>query len=262
MSGGNDTIQQQSGPPAYAAPYHLNALQFGAEAAAQPYQPYMGPRIAGFTPSQQWGLNAMEQRGMAGSPVNQAAQNQATQTLNGDYLNPATNLGLQNLLDYQTKNVMTNYGGALGRNFGNSGVTEAVGNAIGQATAPLYNDERNRQMSAMGMAPSLAGTDYQDIQSVLGAGDARQSQQQKMLDVPYQEFMTAQQWPSYQMGLLSQSLGAGSVGNQSSQSNPYQTNPAQNALGFGTLGYMAAPEMGVNPWLGAAGGAGLGLLLS
>lgn len=271
MSGsasGPSNITNVTGPPAYAEPYHINALQFGAEAAAQPYQPYTGVQVAGFNPQQEAGLNAMFNRGMGGSPLNAAAQTEAQKTIEGGYLDPQNNPALQNMLDYQRYNVMTQYGGALGRNFGNAGVADTVGDAMTRATAPIYEAERGRQMSAMGMAPGLASTDFTDLQAALGAGDARQALQQRQLDVPREEFMRAQMWPQRQMNLLSGSLGAGSVGSSGSQTNPYQSNPLQTALGMGTLGYLATPGINsmlntnMNPWMGGLLGGGLGLLMS
>jgi hypothetical protein len=176
------------------------------------------------------------------------------------------------MLDYSQRNVMANYGGALGRNFGNSGVQEVVGDAMGRATAGVYDSERQRQMASMGMSPGLSQTDYRDISSVLTAGDARQGMQQQMMGFPMNAWGAAATYPQYQLGLMSQGLGAGSVGGTQSSPNPYQSNPAANAIGMGVAGYGAASAgmlggtattgMMANPWLGAALGVGAGLLAS
>lgn len=271
MGGGPDTITQQSGPPAYASPYHVRTLQLGQQAAAQPFQPYPGAQVAGFTPEQEMGLNAMAMRGMQGSPVDQVAQQQAVNTLQGSYLNPQTNVPLQDMLNYGQRQVMTNYGAQLGRNFGNSGVQEMIGDAMGRSVAGLYDAERGRQMQTMAFAPQLAERDYRDIQAVMDAGGARQAQLQGQLDVPGQSWQQAMLWPQHQLGLMGQALGAGSVGGTSTQPNPYAGNTMQNVIGGGAtgaaIGSMMAPAGATG--LAAIGGAwpaligaGLGLLMS
>ena len=270
--GGPDQITNVSGPPAYAQPYHTAALRAGANLASRPYQPYPGPQIGGFTPEQNMGLNAMAMRGMQGSPVDAAAQQQAVDTMQGKYLNPQTNPAMQNLIDYNQRQVMANYGAQLGRNFGNSGVQEVVGDAMQRAATPIYESERGRQMATMGMSPALSNVDYRDIQGVLGAGDARQGMAQRQMDLPAQQWMAAQGYPQQQLGTLGSALGfSGGYGTKTSP-NPYQSNPAANAIGLGTLGYMGGTSLASGalagsamapyaPWLGAALGAGAGLLM-
>ena len=269
--GGPSTITQNTAPPAYAQPYHESLLYNTAKAASRPYQPYPGAQIAGFTPEQEMGLNAMAVRGMQGSPVDRAAQGNAVNTLNGTYMNPATS-GLGDMMNYATRNLVTNYGAQLGRNFGNAGVIKSLGEDVGRATAGIWDAERNRQLSAMGMAPGLSSTDFRDIQGVLGAGDARQGMAQKQVDLPAQQWMAAQTYPGQQIGLMGGALGATGGYSSGSQPNPYVSNPMANAIGMGTLGYMggsalaASPMMAGSsmtpyaPWIGAGLGAAYGLL--
>ena len=230
------TIQSQTSLPGYAQPYHQQALQQVGGLAGQPYQPYPGPQVAGFNPIQEAALNAAAARGMQGSPVDMAAQQQAVDTMSGQYLDPMQNEPLQNLLDYGQRQVMMNYGAQLGRNFGNTGVQEVVGDAMGRALAPIYESERGRQMQMAAISPNLSGVDYRDIGAVSGAGDARQALQQRMLDVPAMEFAQARQWPFMTNQALGGLLGLG--GTTQTQDNPYVGNPFQAALGGGVSGYM------------------------
>lgn len=263
MSGGGspDTITQSSAPPAYAEPYHKSLMQGAGAAASQPYSPYPGPQIPGFNPEQESALNAATARGMGGSPVDLAAQQQNMATSQGAYLDPNNNPSYQNALDYGQRQVMQNYGAQLGRNFGNSGVNQMVGQGMGQVSGALYDAERNRMMQAGAMAPSLSELDYRDIQAVMGAGDARQGLMQQQLGAPTQAWQQAQTWPSYGQGLLGGAIGAtGGYGSQTSP-NPYQSNPMAGAISGGTLGYMGASSgafgtaAAANPWLGAGLGA-------
>jgi hypothetical protein len=273
MSGGGSspsTITQKNEPPAYAQPYHMALMDQSGQAASQPYQPYPGPQVAGFVPEQQMGLNALAVRGMQGSPVDAAAQQDAVKTLSGGYLDPSTNTALSGLMDYNQGQVMKNYGSQLGRNFGNSGVNQEIGDAMAKASFLPYEAERGRMMQMAALSPTLSGTDYRDIQGVLGAGDARQAQLQQQFGLPAQAWQTAQQYPGYQQGLLSNAISAtGGYGSQT-QPNPYQTNPMASAIGLGTLGYMGGAAAGTaagteagamyGPY-GALIGAGLGYMM-
>ena len=265
--GGPDNITNVTGPPAYAQPYHEGLMAESAKAASQPYQPYPGPQIAGFAPEQQLGLNALAMRGMQGSPVDAAAQQEAIKTMSGQYMDPSTNPALGKFMDYGQQQVMKNYGAQLGKNFGNSGVNQEIGDAMGRAAILPYESERARMMQMAGMSPNLSGTDYRDIQGVLGAGDTRQAMAQRQMDLPAQAWQTAQQYPMYQQGLMSNAINATSGYGTQTSPNPYQGNTAANVLGMGTLGYMGANAgmmgagMATNPWLGAAIGAGAGLLM-
>jgi hypothetical protein len=250
------------------------------QAASMPFQPYQGPRVAGFNPQQEAALNQSYMRGMTGSPAtnaatqlgvgtmggaflqaptNQQLQNYAYDTIGGQGLSPQNNPALQNWSNYLTDQVVSRHGAALGRNFGNSGLRETVGDAVSRAQAPLYGLERQLQantwsqeqnrlsnlyglergnmQSAMGMAPGLSSAGYQDLNAALSAGGARQNLTQQLLDVPYSDWQQAQAWPQYQLGLLGQGLQSGSVGGTMTGPNPNQGNRASSAIGGALSGF-------------------------
>lgn len=259
---GNPTQTTTAAPPSYAIPYHQQALSGAADIAATPYNPYPYAQVAGFTPGQISGMADTTQRGIEGSAVGNAAQADATRTLQGGYLNPETNPALRGAIDYGQNQIMKNYGGQLGRNFGNSGVNQEVGESAGRLSSGLYDQERNRMMQTQLNAPNLANMDYTDLQARLGVGDVQQAQQQQLLNLGRSEWDQALNYPRQNLQTL---LGAvqgtaGPYGTQTSP-NPYQSSRAANALGGAGTGAAIGSMMGdYAGWGALLGGAG-GLLM-
>ena len=252
---GSPTQTTSTAPPAYAQPYHQQALSAASNIAGTPYQPYGGAQIANFTPEQMAGMDATTLRAMQGSAVGNAAQADATKTLQGGYLDPKTNTALQGAIDYGQSNIMKQYGGQLGRNFGNSGVNQEVGESAGRLASGLYDQERNRMMSAQQNAPNLANMDYTDLQALLGVGDVKQAQNQQFLSLGRNEFDAAQNYPRQNLQtLLGAVSGMGGYGDTTSP-NPYQSSRAAGAIGGATTG---AAIGSVFPGYGTAIGAGVG----
>ena len=240
---GGSTQTTTNTPPAYATPTHQSALGLANTIANTPYSPYPYAQIANFTPEQQTGMDMTVNRAMSGSPVGNAAQAEATKTLQGEYLNPQ-NPAYQNALDYGQRQVMKNYGAQLGRNFGNSGVNQEVGEGMGNVSGALYDAERNRMTQQASLAPSLANMDYTDLQAMLGVGDVKQGFNQQQLDLSRNEYQTALNWPSNRMGtLLNAVQGTGGYGTTTAP-NPYQSSRAAGAIGGAAAGTAVAPGWG------------------
>jgi hypothetical protein len=249
-------------PPGYAVPYHQQALSGAAGIADTPYNPYPYAQIAGFTPGQVSGMADTTQRGMQGSAVGNAAQADATKTLQGQYLDPSNNSALSGAIDYGQNQIMKNYGGQLGRNFGNSGVNQEVGESAGRLSSGLYDQERNRMMQTQQNAPNLANMDYTDLQARLGVGDVQQAHEQQKLNLGRNEWDQALNYPRQNLQTM---LGAiqGTAGPYGTQTapNPYQSNSAANALGGGLTGAALGSYVGNGSGGNYAGwGAGLGAL--
>ena len=252
---GGSTQTTTNTPPDYAIPTHQSALGLANTIANTPYSPYPYAQIAGFTPEQQTGMDLTSQRALSGSPVGNAAQSEATKTLQGDYLNP-NNSAYQNALDYGQRQVMKNYGAQLGRNFGNSGVNQEVGEGMGNVSGALYDAERNRMAQYASLAPSLANMDYTDLQALLGVGDVKQGFNQQKLDLGRNEYQTALNWPANRLStLLSAVQGTGGYGTQTAP-NLYQSSRAAGAIGGAATGFAIGGAPGA-----AIGGLG-GLLLA
>jgi hypothetical protein len=261
MGGGSENVTQTNKTelPAEFKPIGSAIAGYAPQVAQMPFYP--GQQIAGITPEQEGGLQMATQRALTGSPVTQAAQQNAVQTLQGGYQNPY----IDSMVKQTQDDVMSRFGAQMGRNFGNTGVNQVVAGELADAGNKVryqgYNDERTRQMQAMGLAPSLVAGDYADAQALTGVGDFRRGYAQDILNLGQAEYNHPQQ----QLGILQNALASATGGSQTSTGpNPNQSNPAANAISGGLLGYGAASSgmfgaaAAANPWLAAAiGGVGM-----
>ena len=225
------------------------------DVAARPFYP--GPQLAGLTPEQEAGLQMTTQRALTGSPLNTAAQANALQTLQGGYQNPY----IDSIVSRTQDDVMNRFAPQLNKNWGNSGVQQTLAGELADAGNRVryqgFNDERTRQMQALGLTPGLIAGDYNDANALSGVGNFRRNYAQDILNLGQAEY----NYPQQQLGILQNVLGSATGGSQSATGpNPNQGNSAANAVAGGLLGYQGASALGagvMNPWLGAALGAGL-----
>jgi hypothetical protein len=238
MSGGSDTVTQQNFPD-WAVPYAQNYLQRSQQVADMPYQAYGGQTVAGLNPYQTAGYNAMAQRAMQGSPVSDAASSELTRTLSGGYLN--NNPYLDQLVDQSSRDVMRNMDVLQARSgsFGNSGVYQNTAQELGDVSARIrgtdYANERQRMVSSIGLAPTIANQDYTDAQQLLAAGQGFRGFEQQNLDDQYRRFQEAQNYPQQQLATLGRGLGL----NYGSSSTVPGQNPWGQAIGTGLAAYGA-----------------------
>lgn len=66
--GSSKNTTYTSSLPEYAKPYFQDVMGRAQRESVQPYQPYGGERVAGFTPAQELGQNMMLQTAMGGTP--------------------------------------------------------------------------------------------------------------------------------------------------------------------------------------------------
>lgn len=232
MSGGSDTTTVQNFPD-WAIPYAQDYQQFARDVASRPYEGYQGQTVAQLNPYQVGGYNAIAQRAMQGSPVSDAASQNLTATLRGDYLSEG-NPYLTQQIDTASQDVLRNMDVLNARtgSFGNSGVQETTARSLGSIAGNMryqdYNNERNRQQSAIGMAPTIANQDYFDAQQLLGAGQGFQGAEQANLTDQYNRFLEGRSYPEQQLATMGRGLG---LGYGSTQTGPGSNNLAQ---GLGT----------------------------
>lgn len=238
MSGGSDTIQQNNIPD-WAVPAAQNYLNFSQQVASQPYQGYDGQTVAQLNPYQTAGYNAQAQRAMQGSPVSDAASSQLTDTLNGKYLN--NNPYLDQLVGQAQGDVLSGMDvlNARSGSFGNSGIQQNTVRQLGDVSTNIrgadYANERNRQLSALGYAPSIANQDYTDAQQLISAGQGFQQQEQRNLSDEYARFTEARDYPQQQLATLGKGLGL----NFGSSTTQPGSNGWGQALGTGLAAYGA-----------------------
>lgn len=275
MSGGgsgesNMTQSTKVELPSWYEPIARAGVNLGVQQAQQPYQQYNGVRIAPMALEQEQGLQMATQRAQNGSPLVKAAQQNATDTINGKYLgaeNPAWDPMVSRITDaYRVGTAaQTDRGAAMSNAFGGSAHNEAMqrnqtalGDSLAGFAGQLYNTERGNQMAAMNMAPTLANQDYVDAQNLIGVGDARRQYAQDIANQAQSDFYDAQNYGWNQLNQLA-SLGNNFLGNSQTQTqtgpNPYQSNPMAGAIGGGMLGYSAGSALGSGALAGTAYGS-------
>ena len=127
-----------------------------------------------------------------------------------------------------------NTGNLLNQNYyANQGVAE---NQLNRASTAL-DAERNRQMQAAGMAPSMQNMDLQSIQALMGGGDALRTYEQGLLSSQMRDWSAWMQAPYAQQDVLGSALTRASGGAGTTSSQIMQgMNPLQTLLGAGLLG--------------------------
>lgn len=238
---------------------------------------YPGQTVAPMSGYTSGALDAMAQRGAAGSPLTQAAQQSAQNTLSGQFLDPASNPHLRGAMDAATRPLIDNYMkniapgldstfSAAGRYGSNSmidarqGAAEDLTRGIGDITSNMayqnYGDERQRQIQAGLYANDLANQDYQDINNMGLAGQGFDQFNQALIDADVDKYNYGANkdfnWIAQNLGLL-QGQGGGSqtTVNKGASTKP---NPFTSTLGGAASGF------GIGGLPGALVGGGLGLL--
>jgi len=269
--GSNSTTIQKSDPWSGVQPYIKDYLALGQQVTQNPYQFYNGDTVAGFAPEQEMGMNLGTQRAIAGSPTLNSANNNITNTLNGDYLNHNSNPYLQGTVDRALGDVQSRVNSQFNNNnFGSTAHQETLQRGLGEQANAIYGqnytNERNNQLQAANMAPTLAGADYNDANYLQSIGAQRQGLANQYLGNSANAFNGAAQFPYDQLSRYGDVVRAGQgVGGTTTTTapNPNQSNPVAGAIGGGLLGYGIADQMGWfsgNPWIGAGIGAIGGLL--
>jgi hypothetical protein len=214
-----------------------------------PGQTYVAPST-----TTQTGLQALEQRAMAGNPLLAQAQQQLGQTIGGQYL--GGNPFLQGAFAPAAQMATTAFNKAIGDissqsskagRYGSGAMERLQGSAANQLAQQLSNtagtlayqnwaDERARQQAATMAAPGMSAADYQDIQNLLAAGQAREGYtgQQTQADIARFNFLQNQPYQNLQ-NYLSMVYGT-PMGKVSTQTGYADTSNLQNLLGIAAVG--------------------------
>lgn len=245
-------------PPSIVKPYLQQGYQTASSLLSQggPQQ-YQGNTVAPFAPQQEQAMQLASARALGGSPVMSAAQNQAAQTLGGDFLNSNP------YLDETFRKAAQATRSALDTQFAGSGRdliaqlpgrSDQLNNLANQIYGGNYQAERARQMQAIPFASGLANQDWTDIGQLANVGSQIQGQTQNIINDRVRRWDFEQMRPEDALSsYLARIQGLAPASGQTS-SQPIYSNPAGSALG-GALGGGAL----FGPW-GALGGGLLGLL--
>ena len=193
-------------------------LGYGLSEAQRLYQAggpqyYGGQTYVSPSTTTQTALQALETRAKLGNPLLQSAQNQLQSTVSGEFLggNPffqgafapaakaAESQFKQTLGDVAGKaSLAGRYGsGAMGslQDRATGAFSQSLANTAGQLAYQNYDAERARQQAATLASPAMAGADYQDIQQLINAGQAREGYTGAQTQADIQRFNFLQNQP-------------------------------------------------------------------
>lgn len=252
-------------------------LTYGLTEAQRLYQAggpqyYQGQTYVGPSDATQTGIQALQARAQAGSPLTGAAQNQLYGTIQGDYLggNPFFSGAFQPAAQAATNAFNTAIGNVTsaaskaGR-YGSGAMQNLQGAAAGELAQKLtgtagqlayqnYADERARQQQATFGAPAMAEADYADINRQLAAGQLGEGYQQQALQADMAKYNYQQQLPQTQLTNYLSNIGLVPKTQTTTSQQPYFTNPTATALGTGLLGVQL---LGGLDKMGTGGSGGL-----
>jgi hypothetical protein len=236
-------------------------LGYGLQQAQQLYQGggpqyYGGQTYVSPTTTTQTGLQALEARASLGNPLLQSAQNQVQNTVSGNFLSgnpffqgafqPAAQAAQtqfqQTLGDIASKSSLAGrYGsGAMGnlQDRATGAFGQQLANTAGQLAYQNYEAERQRQQQALGMAPSMASADYQDIQNMLQAGQIREGYQGQQQQADIAKFNFLQNQPQQNLQNYLSLVYGNPLGRvaSSTTSGSQDTSTLQNVLGLAAVG--------------------------
>lgn len=236
---------------------------------------YPGQSVAPMSDYTKNALDATAQRAAYGSDVVRSAQNQLTNTINGDYLNSnpylqgAINAAVQPITNAFNSEVMPGidsnfssagrYGSGLqgeAYNDANAQLAQQIGNVSSQMAYQNYGDERQRQIQGMLFAPQMAQQDYNDLAMLGQAGQGYDQYNTNLInsDIEKWNYNQNKDWNYLNdyIGLLNGATGSSSM---TKAPNSSAMSPITGALGGALSGAAAGSAI---PGLGTGIGALLG----
>lgn len=263
--GGKDTVTTTNTPWDRQAPY----LTFGFNRAQALYNqggPDYFPKQNYISPSN-WsnrGMSDMWQRANQGSPVMEGANKLALDTMRGNYLSPDSNPYLKDYFQagvdqsLPTLNATFSAAGRTGADAQSQAMGDMYGSISRDVYGGAYENERGRQMAALGFAPTSANQDYIDLNAGLQAGKMKEGYQADKLRGDMERFNYNQNQPYDNLARYMAIVGGNQWGGSQTQQQPVQgSNPLMGALGGGMIGNTLGPVLG----LGGPAGIGLGALM-
>lgn len=212
---------------------------------------FPGSTTVPFDPATQQALAGTEQRAVGGSPLNVAAQQQAQNTLGGQYTdagNPHLQGVMNNIQSTVQPAIASQFQG--GNRYGSAGMQEAQARGMTEALAPYafqdYGRERGYQQQAMTQAPGLANIDYNELARLGGVGAQREGLAGRELADQMQRHYYPQQEAQQRLGAAMGIAGGAPMGGVKTQTSPQMDtsgSPWMQAAGLGLSGLGMGNEM-------------------
>ena len=215
------TSTQSAEPSDFIRPYLTQAMDYNQDLFESDMPNYFpNATYVGYSPETETSLELARRRAVAGNPLLNQSQTQASSILSGDYLDPTTNPYTQGLFDQMA-------------------------------------GEREIMANTMNTAPALGEMDYNDIQKLGQVGVDKESLEQAKLDDAIKRYDFEQQKPYIKLQEYLGNLGANYAQNQVS-TDPVTRDRIGGLLGGAGSGINIANQLGMNPMYGAIGGGLLG----
>jgi hypothetical protein len=221
------------------------------------YKPFEDPTYVPFSNQTQQGLNQTEAIAKAGSPITENAVSVLGNTIKGDYLNG--NPYLMASLDRGANEIAkrSNMSAAGAGRYGSGAAAEVTADSLGDyyksALMQNYDSERQRQMQAMTLAPTINDMRYGDARTLMGVGQAYEGKAGEALGDSINRWNAYQARPWEQLGRLNSiATGAGALGGTAVTQQP-AASPLAGILGGGMAGASILGSLG---GIGATGGLG------
>lgn len=232
------TQQTSNAPPGYVQDAQKLALSAATDRFNDPNAPsyFPGQTYVDFSPETEQGLNAMRDRALAGSPLQQAGSNALMNTVSGNMLS-ASNPYFQGALNAAfdpVRDAVNSSAAAMGRmgSGAHTGVmTKELGNIAANMSQNNYNMERANQLQASSIAPQYAMSDYQDLNQLMRVGAAREGKAGEALTSDINRFNFDQNLQDDKIARLMALSSGGQFGNTATQVQPVFSNPTGNMLG-------------------------------
>ena len=186
----------------------------------QGFTPYGGERFADLNTTQNLGIGMVQNRALGGSQTMNNAEGALNQTMQGGsnpYLDAMVNKAQMSALGAGQQ------AGVRSGSFGNSGIAEATAKQVGDIATNMYSgayeNDANRRLQAVGMAPGFANQAYQDANQLLRVGQMQQDQSQQGRDFAYSQFQESQNKPYRDLAAMSGVFGSNLGGSSTTQSS-------------------------------------------
>jgi len=259
---------------------HLKNIFSGAQQAYESDSPSYFPdsTVVGFSPQTEAALSGIENRALQGSALQNAGQQQALNTIQGNYLNANPFLAgayqaasapvIEQWQNQIAPGIDSSFAGAgrLGsglyaqqRNQAETTLGRNLTDMSSKMAYANYQQERQNQLDMAKQAGAMAQQDYGDLNKLMAVGGAREGMEQAQLQDQINRYNFEQNRPWDQLARYSSLIG-GQYGGQSSTATPLYSNPGANFLGGALGGAQIANLAGFDGMTGAIGGGLLGLL--
>lgn len=258
-------------------------MEYGAQQSRALYetggpQYYGGNTVVPFSQQTEAALGGTEQRALAGSPVNRAAQDYATGVLGreptsqfGGATNPYLDATFNRAADATQQRLQSGFAGS-GRNIeaARPAASQELGDLANTIYGGAYENERNRmasdlaqqratQFSVAGMAPQLANQDYVDLQALGGVGSQVEDLTGRLMEDQAARWDFSQNAPQMNLDNYIARVTGAYPGQNATQTTPTYRNRSAGAAGGAMSGAALGSSFGpYGALIGAVGGGLLG----